>query len=91
MKKDFVCQWNIGIEKQGPAMRLGEGGGAAAALLRNHPIFSSSHPARGHFLSTIQTNLSGTLQILKALFMDEFVPGIFRVAIKLIVTYFRSK
>jgi hypothetical protein len=49
-------------EKQGPAMRLEEGVGAAAALLRNHLTFWSSHPARA-FFSTIQTNLSGTHQI----------------------------
>jgi hypothetical protein len=36
------------IEKQGLAMLLGMDGGLVAALLRNHPIFWSSHPAKGH-------------------------------------------
>jgi hypothetical protein len=67
----LACQWifcDMDIlllfcsEKQGPAMRLEEGVGAAAALLRNHLTFWSSHPARA-FFSTIQTNLSGTHQI----------------------------
>ena len=38
-----------GIEKQGLAMRLEEGGGSVAALLRNHLTFWSSRPARWHF------------------------------------------
>jgi hypothetical protein len=37
------------IKKQGMAMRLEEGGGAAAALLRNQLTFWSSHLARWHF------------------------------------------
>jgi hypothetical protein len=37
------------IEKQGLAMRLGKGDGAAAALLRNQLTFWSSHPSRRHF------------------------------------------
>jgi len=36
------------IEKQGLAMRQGKKDGAVAALLRNHPTFWPSHPARGH-------------------------------------------
>jgi hypothetical protein len=38
-----------GIEKQGLAMRLEEGGRAAAALLKNQVTFWSSHPSRRHF------------------------------------------
>jgi hypothetical protein len=36
------------IKKQEMAMRFGKKAGLVAALLRNHPIFWSSHPARGH-------------------------------------------
>ena len=35
------------VEKQGPSIRLGKEGVSGAALLRNHPILGSSHPARG--------------------------------------------
>jgi len=45
----FACQEILCIEKQGLAMWLGNGGGAAAALLRNRLTFWSSHPSRGHF------------------------------------------
>jgi len=34
------------VENWWLAMRLEEGGGSVAALLRNHPIFWSSHPPR---------------------------------------------
>jgi hypothetical protein len=37
-----------GTEKQELVMRLVKEGGSAAALLRNQPIFWSSHPTRGH-------------------------------------------
>ena len=45
----FTCQGIFCIEKQGLAMRLGQGGGAAAALLRNQLTFWLSHPSRRHF------------------------------------------
>jgi hypothetical protein len=37
------------IEKPGMAIRLETEGGSVAALLKNHPIFWSSYPTRGHF------------------------------------------
>jgi hypothetical protein len=45
----LVNGYYAGIEKQGLAMRLGKGGGTAAALLRNQLTFWSSHPSRRHF------------------------------------------
>jgi hypothetical protein len=41
-------------------MRLGKKGGSVAALLRNQLTFMVESPGKRAFLSTIQTDLSGT-------------------------------
>ena len=46
--KGILCIVIFCIEKQGLAMRLGKGGGAVSALLRNQLTFLSSHSAREH-------------------------------------------
>ena len=85
VKGNFRYFFNaVSIEKQGLAMRLGKGGGVAAALLRNQLIFWSSHPSRRHFSAQFrQTSPVRLFDEVQSL--DVFIPGIFRVSIEVII------
>jgi hypothetical protein len=60
------------------------------------PFEKSAHllvesPVKKAFLSTIQADLSITRLSHDALWLDVFIPGIFRVPIKVIIIHFRLK
>ena len=71
---------DIWIEKQGLAMRLGEGDGAAAALLKNQITFWSSHPSRRHFLAQFSQTSPARL-FDEGLCMNIGIPRVFGVAV----------